>query len=104
MTGDGFFEGHRVARLLAVAVPAAIFLVWWGVRGDRGEVVSIELVDGVVVEQSGKTCLIRTLAGEDTRLLCPKNTARGSTLRLQRMHHESGELRFALAPTGAAAP
>ena len=104
MKNDGFMDGHRVARVLAVAVPATIFLLWWSVWGDRGEVVATDTVDGVIVEMTGRTCRIRAPEAEETRLLCPQGAAPGMTVRLNRMRYESGERRYAFAPVGIDKP
>jgi hypothetical protein len=107
MGADGFLRGHQVSRVLGVAVPLAMFLVWWGVWGARGDVVSVTEVSAVVVSDDGKTCLVRVDSGEQVRILKPRQVVTGMRLRLRRTEHEDGELRFDLigrAESEAAAP
>jgi hypothetical protein len=101
MSGDGFLRGHQVSRVLGVAVPVAVFLVWWGWSGGRGDVVAEAIETGRVVERSGKTCLVETAGGERTRLWCPPRMEAGTAVRIRRLTHESGELRFELVQNAA---
>jgi hypothetical protein len=94
MSGDGFFRGHQVSRVLGVAIPLAMFLVWWGVWGTRGEVISITEVSAEVVSIDPKTCLVRVESGEEVRILKPRNAVPGMQLRLRRTEYEDGELYF----------
>jgi hypothetical protein len=94
MGADGFFRGHQVSRVLGVAVPLAIFLVWWGVWGVRGEVISETEVTAVVVSDDGKTCLVRVDSGQQVRVIKPRNVIRGMRLRMRRTEYDDGELRF----------
>ena len=92
----GFLRGHQVARVLAVAVPLAMFLVWWGIWGTHGDVVSENEVVAVVLSDEGKTCLVRVESGEEVRIIKPRNVTVGMRLRMQRREYENGELRFDL--------
>ncbi len=83
--------------MLAIGVPVAIFLVWWGSRGGHGEVLSSEVEEGVIIERADRTCLVRAAGGETTRLICPSAFRSGMTVRLKRTRYENGELRFSLA-------
>ncbi len=47
----GFLRGHQVSRLLAVAVPLGMFLVWWSIWGAHGDVVSQREVTAVVLNK-----------------------------------------------------
>jgi hypothetical protein len=96
MSSDGFFRGHQVSRVLGVAVPLAIFLVWWGVWGARGEVVTITEVTATVVSDDGKTCLVQVESGEQVRIIKPRNVTNGMRLRMRRTEYDDGELRFDL--------
>lgn len=99
---DGFLRGHQVARALAVAVPLAIFLVWWGIWGRQGEVVSVSEVSAVVIRDEGKTCLVRVESGQEVRIFKPRNVTLGMRLRLRRSEDEDGQLRFDLIGRDAA--
>ena len=92
----GFLRGHQVARVLAVAVPLAMFLVWWGIWGTHGDVVAENEVVAVVLSDEGKTCLVRVESGEEVRIIKPRNVTVGMRLRMQRREYENGELRFDL--------
>jgi hypothetical protein len=96
MSSDGFFRGHQVSRVLGVAVPLAMFLVWWGVWGMQGDVIAETEVTGVVLSDDGKTCLVKVDSGEQVRILKPRNVTAGMRLRLRRTEYEDGELRFDL--------
>jgi hypothetical protein len=95
---EGFVRGHRVARILGIAVPLAIVLVWWGVWGGQGKVAEVTNVSGVVIKDDGKTCLVRAGTGQTVRILCPGARKQGDVLQLRQTRYESGELRYALAP------
>jgi hypothetical protein len=93
---DGFGRGHSVARVLAIAIPLAMFLVWWGIWGGSGDVVSETEVTAIVVRDEGKTCLVRIDSGEEVRIFKPRNLKAGMTVRMRRTEHDDGELRFEL--------
>jgi hypothetical protein len=95
---EGFTRGHRVSRVLAVAIPVAMFLVWWSIWGTTADVISVTEVSGEVVRNDGRTCLVRAQSGESAHLLCPKRYMAGMKLRLSRTQFSSGDLRFALVP------
>ena len=104
MRDDGFMRGHSVSRVLAVAVPVAIFLVWWGVWGPGGgQKISVTEVSGEVIQNEGRVCLVRAQGGETARLLCPKRYTARAKLRLQRVVYDSGEVRFELLQGAAQA-
>lgn len=92
----GFLRGHQVARVLAVAVPLAMFLVWWGIWGTHGEVVSEREVAAVVLSDEGKTCLVRVDSGQEVRIIKPRNVTVGMRLRMRRVEYDNGQLRFDL--------
>jgi len=94
MGNDGFFRGHQVSRVLGVAVPLAMFLVWWGVWGLGGDVVSVTEVTAEVVSDDGRTCLVKVESGEQVRILKPRNVTKGMRLQLRRTEYEDGELHF----------
>jgi hypothetical protein len=94
MSTDGFFRGHQVSRLLGVAVPLAMFLVWWGMWGARGEVISVTEITAVVEQTDLKTCLVRVASGQQVRVLKPRNVTVGTRLRMRRTEYDDGELRF----------
>jgi hypothetical protein len=94
MGNDGFFRGHQVSRVLGVAVPLAMFLVWWGVWGLGGDVISVTEVTAEVVSDDGKTCLVKVESGEQVRILKPRNATIGTRLQLRRTEYDDGELRF----------
>jgi hypothetical protein len=96
MAADGFFRGHQVSRVLGVAVPLAMFLVWWGVWGARGEVIAISEVTAEVVSDDGKTCLVQVESGQQVRIIKPRNVTTGMRLRMRRTEYDDGELRFDL--------
>jgi hypothetical protein len=95
---EGFVRGHRVARILGIAVPLVIVLVWWGIWGGQGNVARVTTVSGVVMQDDGKTCLVRAGTGQTVRILCPGTRKKGELLKLRQTLYESGELRYALAP------
>ncbi len=94
MGNDGFLRGHQVSRVLGVAVPLAMFLVWWGVWGLGGDVISVTEVTAEVVSDDGRTCLVKVESGEHVRILKPRNVTRGMRLQLRRTEYDDGELRF----------
>jgi hypothetical protein len=102
---DGFMRGHQVSRVLGIAVPLCIFLVWWGLWGDPGKVTSESEVSAVVIKDEGRTCLVRVASGQQVRVLKPRNAHEGTKLRMRRTEYSNGELRFepmaTLAPDGA---
>lgn len=92
----GFLRGHQVARVLAVAVPLAIFLVWWGIWGAHGDLVSELEVAAIVTRDDGKTCVVRVESGQEVRIIKPRNVVVGMRLRMRRSEYDNGELRFDL--------
>jgi hypothetical protein len=92
----GFLRGHQVARVLAVAVPLAMFLVWWGIWGTHGDLISEREVSAVVLSDEGKTCLVRVDSGQEVRIIKPRNVIAGMRLRMRRSEYDNGELRFDL--------
>jgi hypothetical protein len=92
----GFLRGHQVSRLLAVAVPLGMFLVWWSIWGTHGDVVSQREVTAVVLEDEGKTCLVRVESGQQVRIIKPRNATVGMRLRMRRSEYDNGDLRFDL--------
>lgn len=95
-SGDGFFRGHQLARVLGIAVPLAMISVWWGIWGSHGKVKSISETTAVVTRIEGRTCLVRVVTGEEVRLLKPLNLREGMTVRVTRTEYRNGELRFDL--------
>ena len=86
-------------------MPLAMFLVWWGVWGSRGEVISVREVTAVVLSDDGKTCLVQVESGQQVRIIKPRNAAVGMQLRMRRTEYDDGELRFdAVAGGGADMP
>lgn len=94
MSDDGFLRGHRVARVVGVAVPLAIFLVWWSFSGGRGEIASIREVSAVVLQDDGRTCLVEVESGERVRVIRPRDARAGTRLRMRRTDYTNGEVRF----------
>jgi hypothetical protein len=92
----GFLRGHQVARLLAVAVPLSMFLVWWSIWGAHGDLVSAREVPAIVLRDEGKTCLVRVESGEEVRIIKPRNVTAGMRVRMLRSEYDNGELRFDL--------
>jgi hypothetical protein len=96
MSKDGFAEGHRVSRVLAIGVPIAIFMVWWGMNGGTKDLKSVTEVGGTVIRDDGKTGLVRTQSDEEVRLVMPGTKQQGEVVRLRRHEYDNGELRFDL--------
>jgi hypothetical protein len=94
MSEDGFLRGHQVARVLGVAVPLAIFLVWWSFQGGTAEIVSESEVQGVVISDDGRTCLVQIESGERVHVIKPRDIRQGMTLRMRRTEYDNGDLRF----------
>ncbi len=94
---DGFADGHRLARVLAIAVPLGLFLLWWALRGGPGEIIEESEVAAVVIERKDRTCLIRSAQNEEARLLCPELMEAGMNVQLTRSLYDSGEIRYALS-------
>jgi hypothetical protein len=94
MSADGFFRGHQVSRVLGVAIPLAMFLVWWGVWGGHGDTRSVTEVTAIVEQVDGKTCLVRVESGEQVRVIKPRNVKTGMRLRMRRTEYDNGELRY----------
>lgn len=94
MARDGFATGHGIARVVAMAVPVALFLVWWGMQGNHGEVVSRTETSAVVEQVEGRTVMVRVASGERVRILNLFPMHNGMSLRMQRVQYEDGKLRF----------
>jgi hypothetical protein len=92
---SGFQRGHRVARVLAVAVPVAMLLIWWGVSG-HGKVKSVSETTAVVTRVDARTCLVRIPTGEQVRIIKVPNLREGGTVRMTRTEYADGTLRFEL--------
>jgi hypothetical protein len=90
--------------VLGVAVPLAMFLVWWGVWGTRGDEISVTEVTAVVISDDGKTCLVRVESGEQVRIIKPRNVTNGMRLQMRRTEYDNGELRFDLVGRAEADP
>ena len=101
---DGFLRGHQVARVLGVAVPLAMFLVWWGVWGNQGKVRAVSEITAVVIRDEGRTCLVRVASGEEVRVFRPVNLHQGMKVRMTRTEYRSGKLRFDLITAPASQP
>jgi len=101
---NGFLRGHQVARVLGIAVPLTMFLVWWGVWGNHGRVRAVSETTAVVIREEGHTCLIRVVSGEEVRVFRPMNLHQGMTVRMTRTEYRSGELRFDLITAPASPP
>jgi hypothetical protein len=93
---DGFAEGHRVSRVLAIGVPLAIFLVWWGWNGGARKLKVATEVSGTVIRDDGKTGLVRAQSGEEARVVMPGKLESGAVVRLRRNEFDNGDLRFDL--------
>jgi hypothetical protein len=93
---DSFAEGHRVSRVLAIGVPLAIFLVWWGWNGGARKLKSETEVSGTVIRDDGKTGLVRAQSGEEARVVMPGKAEPGTVVRLRRNEYDNGDLRFDL--------
>lgn len=93
---DGFLRGHQVARVLGMAIPLAMILVWWGVWGTTGKVKSVSETTAVVIRADERICLVRVVTGEEVRLFRPRNVREGMTVRMTRTEYHNGELRFEL--------
>jgi len=100
----GFARGHSVARLLAVAVPLCMFLVWWGIRGHHADVRSISETTATVLSCEGRTCLVRVASGEQVRILKARNLEPAMQVRMTRTEYEDGELRFELITARPSSP
>jgi len=101
---DGFLRGHQVARVLGMAVPLTMFLVWWGVWGNQGKVRAVSEITAVVIRDEGRTCLVRVASGEEVRVFRPVNLHQGMTVRMTRTEYRSGKLRFDLITAPASLP
>jgi hypothetical protein len=98
MSGDGFARGHQVARVLGIGIPMAIFLVWWSISGNDGDVVATTVVTARIIADEGKTALVVVDEGKSVRILKPRNAGEGDQLRMTRTQYESGELRYTPLP------
>lgn len=94
MARDGFATGHGVARLVAMALPVVMFLVWWRMQGDHGEVVARSEASAVVEQVEGRTVMVRVATGERVRILHLFPMHNGMPLRMQRLQYEDGKVRF----------
>ncbi|HXC59558.1 MAG TPA: hypothetical protein VN645_09585 [Steroidobacteraceae bacterium] len=92
---SGFQRGHQVSRVLAVAVPLAMFLVWWGIWGT-GEVKSVSETTAVVTQVDRRTCLVRIATGEQVRIIKERDLREGMTVRMRRTDYTRGKPRFEL--------
>lgn len=90
----GFARGHSVARVLGVAIPLAMFLVWWGIWGGHAEVRSVSETRATVLGCEGRTCTVRVASGEQVHILKLRNIVVGMELRMTRTEFTDGELRF----------
>jgi hypothetical protein len=93
-----------VARVLGIAIPLTMFLVWWGVWGNQGKVTAVSETTAVVIRDEGRTCLVRVVTGEEVRVFRPLNLREGMTVRMTRTQYRSGELRFDLITAPASLP
>jgi hypothetical protein len=100
----GFARGHSVARLLGIAIPLAMFLVWWGIWGGHADVKSVSETTGSVLDCEGRTCTVRVASGEQVHVLKPRNLVIGMQVRMTRTEYTDGELRFDLVTVRPAAP
>ena len=94
MAGDGFSRGHQVSRVLAIAVPVVIIVVWWSSKTGHGDVVSQSVVRAEIVRVDGRTALVRVASGEEVRIVTPPDARKGMTLSMQRTVYEDGEQVF----------
>jgi len=84
-----------VARVLAIAVPLAMVLAWWGIWG-QGKVRSVSETTAVVTHIDTRTCLVRVPSGEQVRIIKAPGLAEGMTVRMKRTEYADGTLRFEL--------
>jgi len=90
---SGFQRGHRVARVLAIAVPLAMVLAWWGMSG-HGKVKSVSETTAEVTRIDERTCLVRVASGEQVRIIKQPGLRQGMTVRMTRTEYADGTLRF----------
>ena len=100
----GFARGHSVARLLGIAIPLAMFLVWWGIWGGHADVKSVSGTTGSVLGCEGRTCTVRVATGEQVHVLKPRNLVVGMKVRMMRTEYTDGELHFELVTAQPASP
>jgi hypothetical protein len=100
----GFARGHSVARLLGIAIPLAMFLMWWGIWGGHADVKSVSETTGSVLGCEGRTCTVRVATGEQVHVLKPRNLVVGMKVRMMRTEYTDGELRFELVTAQPASP
>jgi hypothetical protein len=81
--------------VLAIAIPLAMVLAWWGIWG-RGEVKSVSETTAVVTRIDARTCLVRITSGEQVRIVKAANLREGMTVRMTRTEYTDGTLRFEL--------
>jgi hypothetical protein len=93
---SGFARGHSVARVLGIAVPLGMFLIWWGIWGGHAEVKSISETRATVVSCEGRTCMVRVDSGQNVRIFKARNLVEGMNVRMTRTEYSDGELRFEL--------
>lgn len=92
---SGFQRGHRLARVLSIAVPLAMLLGWWGIWGT-GEVKSVSETTAVVTRVDARTCLVRIATGEQVRIIKERDLRAGMTVRMRRTDYTRGKPRFDL--------
>lgn len=92
---SGFERGHRIARVLAIAVPLAMVLAWWGLSG-HGKIKSVSETTAVVTHLDTRTCLVRIPTGQQVRILRAAGLSEGMTVRMKRIEYTDGTLRFEL--------
>ena len=93
---DGFLRGHQAARILGIAIPLTMVLVWWGLWGSHGKVKSVSETTAIVIRVDERTCLVRVESGEEVRVFKPRNVREGMTVPVTRTEYRNGELRFDL--------
>jgi hypothetical protein len=85
-----------VARVLAIGVPLAMFLLWWGIWGGHAEVESVSETTATVESCEGRTCMVRVASGEQVRVFRPRNLVPRMKVRMTRTQYSDGELHFDL--------
>lgn len=101
---SGFARGHSVARVMAVAVPLSMFLVWWGVWGSHGDTKSVSETTATVESCEGRTCLVRVATGEQVRIFRARNMVPAMNVRMTRTEYSDGQLRFDLITARQSTP
>jgi hypothetical protein len=85
-----------VARVLGIAIPLGMFLLWWGIWGGHAEVKSVSETRATVASCEGRTCIVRVASGESVRIFKARNLVVGMDVRMTRTEYGDGELRFEL--------